>query len=244
MYRSLPRSISYRIIGNTIEITRPFNLNKSIDIADITRIRKMTFRDWLRGGAIVNPETIWSLAYGNRIGTDAVVITLRSGFCNKILITPEDTDGFIRQVQLLAGPRLQSSESDRTDYSGLYRYLSFMLLGAAIGLAASMFAGHRPDTAAAARLVGVWESDPKDTDSIKRYDAVTMMFTNDGHLTYTIHAAAKDQIILLTYKVEGHEIVTDQPSAPRIERTRYELVNKNRLVLYYGDHTSRFVRSQ
>ncbi len=46
----------------------------------------------------------------------------------------------------------------------------------------------------------------------------------------------------MTWRTDGGHLVTDQPSAPREERTRYE-VEGNQLVLRFGGFESRWLRS-
>jgi hypothetical protein len=71
-------------------------------------------------------------------------------------------------------------------------------------------------------------------------DDVTMEFSPDGSLTYTIREGEKRQIMLLRYRIEGDMIVTDQPSRPREERTRYRLESDGTLILDIGGKKSWF----
>ncbi len=63
---------------------------------------------------------------------------------------------------------------------------------------------------------------------------VTMEFKPDGRLIYAIHEGNKTQLIHLVYHVEGDTIISDQPSAPREERTRFVLTSDGQLLLDYG----------
>jgi hypothetical protein len=92
------------------------------------------------------------------------------------------------------------------------------------------------------QLVGKWISDPEDTEGISEYDNVSLDFSKDGRLTYTVHDQGKRRIVLLTYRVEGDVLVTDQPSDPREERTRFEITPSGRLVLLYEQRPSTYVR--
>jgi uncharacterized protein (TIGR03066 family) len=84
------------------------------------------------------------------------------------------------------------------------------------------------------RLLGKWRSDREAT----RED-VTLEFSKDGSLTYTIHSEASDQSIFLRFRIEGDVIITDQPSAPREETTKYEIAPDGRLVLtHQGEATA------
>jgi hypothetical protein len=90
-------------------------------------------------------------------------------------------------------------------------------------------------------IVGRWVSDPADTKSIEKHGRVTVDFRPGGVLEYTIHVAGKRQIIWLTYRIEGHCVITDQPSNPRPERTDFSIDN-DRLYLRFGGDLGRFVR--
>jgi hypothetical protein len=48
--------------------------------------------------------------------------------------------------------------------------------------------------------------------------------------------------MFLTYRVVGDELVTDQPSAPREERTQFRFTQDVRLVLTFGGVQSTFRR--
>lgn len=84
------------------------------------------------------------------------------------------------------------------------------------------------------RLLGKWRSDRETT----RED-VTLEFSEDGSLTYTIHAEVAEQRMFLRFRVEGDVIITDQPSAPREEKTKYEIAPDGKLVLtHQGEATA------
>jgi len=68
-------------------------------------------------------------------------------------------------------------------------------------------------------------------------EGVTMSFRPDGSLDYCIDARDKRQIMNLVYRVEGSVIVSDQPSLPDEQRTRYEIDSEDHLVLYYDGGT-------
>ena len=71
---------------------------------------------------------------------------------------------------------------------------------------------------------------------------VTVDFTENGDLVYTIHSATKIQIIKLRYDIQGLTIVTDQPSVPRIERTSFSLSKDGVLTLEFDGVPYRFRR--
>jgi hypothetical protein len=75
-------------------------------------------------------------------------------------------------------------------------------------------------------LRGKWRSEGS--------DRTTLNFKEGGMLEYTIPGADKDQIIFLTYRIEGSVLITDQPSHPREERTTFQLTPDGKLRLAYG----------
>jgi len=80
------------------------------------------------------------------------------------------------------------------------------------------------------RLVGHWRhvQGEGQTD-----EDVAMDFTPGGDLTYTIELANRTQVIKLTYEVVGDEIVTNQPSRPRVERSRFYFEDTDTLVVEF-----------
>jgi hypothetical protein len=91
-------------------------------------------------------------------------------------------------------------------------------------------------------LVGKWVSDPTDVESIRNYGLVSLDFSSQGTLVYAIHLDGKRELVFLTYRVEGDELVTDQPSSPKQERTRFNIDLDGRLALLYTGRHSIFVR--
>lgn len=87
------------------------------------------------------------------------------------------------------------------------------------------------------RLLGRWNSVAGTTE-----EPATVEFDEHGALTYTIHAPRSDQKILLRYRTEGGVIVSDQPSAPREERTAYRFTPEGRLVMTYEGEESIYER--
>lgn len=88
------------------------------------------------------------------------------------------------------------------------------------------------------QLIGTWTSDPLDIESQEAFGNSTLEFREDGQLVYTIHGEAKDQIILLTYRVENNILVTNQPSFPREEKTAISFGDEGELILVYADQTT------
>lgn len=92
-------------------------------------------------------------------------------------------------------------------------------------------------------LCGRWTTDPEDEVSLRESGQVSLVFDPDGKLTYIMHGGGKEEIVNLIYRVEGEMIVTDQPSAPREERTRFTLTSEGKLILEFGGVESRYVRA-
>jgi hypothetical protein len=93
-----------------------------------------------------------------------------------------------------------------------------------------------------AHLLGKWQLDAGDIRGRAVYGETTLDFLDDGTLVYTEHEGAKQQISILTYRIEDGWIVTNQPSQPRIEKTPFELTDDGKLVLVYGGITSVYVK--
>jgi hypothetical protein len=93
-------------------------------------------------------------------------------------------------------------------------------------------------------VVGKWALDPQDTNSLQRYGNATLEFKEQGQLIYSIHAENKEQKMFLTYQIKNKEIITNQPSAPREERTQFSVTPDGRLILIYEDHESVYIRKQ
>lgn len=94
-------------------------------------------------------------------------------------------------------------------------------------------------------LLGTWISDSEDIESIQKFGNVKLHFTEDGQLIYTIFNEHKDQKIFLTYRVENNVLITDQPSDPREERTKFQITEEGRLEQECSDGgISRYIRDQ
>lgn len=52
------------------------------------------------------------------------------------------------------------------------------------------------------------------------------------------------ELFLMTYRIEGETLITNQPSHPREERTQFRITSDGRLILLYGDDHSVYVRSE
>jgi hypothetical protein len=93
-----------------------------------------------------------------------------------------------------------------------------------------------------AHLFGIWESDPSDTSAIEQYGRARLHFFATGDLTYTICRDNLDQVIRLTYTVDGNTITTQHPSSPRAEQTKYVIEADGRLALAHNGILSWYVR--
>ena len=91
-------------------------------------------------------------------------------------------------------------------------------------------------------LVGVWVVDETDAQALERWGNVVFEFDESDGLIYTIRGDDKDEIIILRYQIEGSTLITDQPSAPRVERTQFSFTPDGVLILTFDGVPSRFVR--
>ena len=96
--------------------------------------------------------------------------------------------------------------------------------------------------ATAEDLVGHWVSDPEDVVQSETYDQVSLDFSSNGTLVYATRTGSKREYIFLTWRVEGDVLVTDQPSAPKQEWTRFNIDPSGKLSLVHVDRRSVFVR--
>lgn len=90
-------------------------------------------------------------------------------------------------------------------------------------------------------LLGRWAVDPSDAATVHALGDVVMEFEEHGKLRYVIRAVEKDQIILMTYRIEGDHVITDQPSHPNPQTTRF-FVRGQSLQLDFEGVPSKFVR--
>ena len=95
------------------------------------------------------------------------------------------------------------------------------------------------------QVVGRWTTDPTDTKSLNEYGRTTMIFSDDGRLTYIVHGEIKDEVIVMTYRIDESTstLITNQPTHEREERTRFAITAEGKLVLDYQGSTSRYVHS-
>lgn len=88
-------------------------------------------------------------------------------------------------------------------------------------------------------LVGCWHLLPQQGGTAEPAEAD---FRADGRLYYSVLSGARWQIMKLRYRVEGDVIITDQPTAPSEERSRYSVDLEGVLTLELNGERSRFQR--
>jgi hypothetical protein len=93
-------------------------------------------------------------------------------------------------------------------------------------------------------LIGSWNSDETGETTQKALGKVTMTFTEDGKLIYDVFEGGRQQRINMVYKVQGDTIISDQPSHPREQRTRYQIENGDKLILDFEGEKAVFNRSK
>jgi hypothetical protein len=90
------------------------------------------------------------------------------------------------------------------------------------------------------KLTGKWVMDQTDHHALMLFGDIALEFDEDGGLTYIIRRDGKQQIIFLRYYVDGHTLITDQPSHPRFERTTFSISDDGLLVLAFDGESLRF----
>src|SRR5688572_27516409 len=78
-------------------------------------------------------------------------------------------------------------------------------------------------------LLGLWRQVAPEVP-----EPILAKFYSGGRLEYLVAEPGRVGIIKLTYRIEGSEIISNQPSAPREERTRFALIDSDVLVLTHG----------
>lgn len=93
-------------------------------------------------------------------------------------------------------------------------------------------------------FLGIWYSDLNDQNTKSKIGNVKMIFTEDGKLTYEIIENNQKQIINMIYVVDGSSLITNQPSHPKQEKTNFEFINKEKLILEFNNDRSQFVKNR
>jgi len=94
-----------------------------------------------------------------------------------------------------------------------------------------------------ASLVGRWSRVSSDDEGDPN-EEVEMVFTPDGKLVYIISDRDGKHIMNLVYEVAGDTLITDQPSEPRKEYTKFFFESDDVLILEYGDARTWFRREK
>lgn len=95
----------------------------------------------------------------------------------------------------------------------------------------------------ASGLIGIWNSDQSDEATKSSIGKVTMTFTEDGQLIYVIYAGGKLQRMNLVYKISGDTLISDQPSFPQEQFTKFKIENGNKLTLEFEGEKTVFIRA-
>ena len=88
------------------------------------------------------------------------------------------------------------------------------------------------------RLFGQWEL--VRSQQVITSDRAVSEFTPDGRLIYSITENGKTGIMNMVYRVENGVLITDQPSHPSEERTKYSFDDDGLLVLDYDGQKTWF----
>ena len=72
--------------------------------------------------------------------------------------------------------------------------------------------------------------------------AIFITFASDGSAEYRVETATI-QYILLTWRMDGDTLITDQPSAPREHRTRFRFASPSRLFLEFEGEQFEYERA-
>jgi hypothetical protein len=92
-------------------------------------------------------------------------------------------------------------------------------------------------------LIGVWNSDQSDEATKENTGNVKMTFTEDGKLIYDINTGSKVQRMNLVYKIDGDNIISDQPSHPQKQSSKFKVEDSNRLIIEFEGEKAVFIRA-
>jgi hypothetical protein len=92
-------------------------------------------------------------------------------------------------------------------------------------------------------LIGTWKSDMTDETTKNNIGNVTMTFTENGNLIYDIMDGEKVERMNLTYYNSDDTIVSDQPSHPQKQKTKYKIKN-DKLTLEFEGTVNIFKREK
>jgi len=91
------------------------------------------------------------------------------------------------------------------------------------------------ETDGSGSIVGRWFGRVND-------EPVGLEFLLDGRLAYAVLSGERAQTIRMAYRIDADHIITDQPSSPHEERTRFWLEDPDCLVVEFGGLATRFTR--
>lgn len=93
------------------------------------------------------------------------------------------------------------------------------------------------------RILGNWALDPSDAKAKQAFGDIGLTFNKDGTATYLINTDDnKQQAILLTYKIEGDKLITDQPTHPKKETSKFLFNKDGTLTIFFENQEARFIR--
>jgi len=91
-------------------------------------------------------------------------------------------------------------------------------------------------------LIGRWRLAVDDLAARRRFGEHALELTPHGELVQSTVTPGGLTRVLLTWRLEGDVMVTDQPSAPKVERLKVSLLPGGQLMLGEGQLASRYMR--
>lgn len=93
------------------------------------------------------------------------------------------------------------------------------------------------------KLIGKWNSDQSDEATRISIGNVKMTFTKDGKLIYDINVGDKVERMNLVYKIHNDIIITDQPSHPQEQKSKFTIEENIKLILEFEGEKTVFLRT-
>jgi hypothetical protein len=87
-------------------------------------------------------------------------------------------------------------------------------------------------------ILGEWRQIEPDPSPV----SIFVTFENGGGLQYRIEAATT-QFVLLTWRIDGDVLITNQPSAPAEMQTRFHFASSSLLVLEWNGERFAYERT-
>jgi hypothetical protein len=91
-------------------------------------------------------------------------------------------------------------------------------------------------------ILGRWRLAPDDLAARRRYGEHALELTPHGDLVQSTVTPGGVTRVLLTWRLDGDFLVTDQPSAPKPERVAISILPGGELMLGLGAGASRYIR--